>query len=123
MELDFIKKFIEERQKLVNEQKARLKEVDSKLLANCKEYFLEHSKIKIGTCIKTVLLMRNGCNKENYYRVSKIEANVDGTISIYGIKRKINKEFGKREVYITCSSVYDTSIPANYKIVELNDTM
>lgn len=118
MELDFIKKFIEERQKLVDEQKARLKEVDDRLLANCKEYFLKYSKIKIGTHIKTVVLRYDGSRKENYYRVSKIEANVDGTIAIYGIKRKINKEFGKREVYVTCSSVYDTSIPTNYEIVE-----
>lgn len=118
MELDFIKKFINERQKLVYEQKAKLEEVDNKLLASCKEYFLEHSKIKIGTHIKTVVLRYDGSRKENYYRVSKIEANVDGTIAIYGIKRKINKEFGKREVYVTCSSVYDTSIPTNYEIIE-----
>ena len=45
MELDFIKKFIDERQKLVDEQKARLEEVDNRLLASCKEYFLEHSNI------------------------------------------------------------------------------
>lgn len=118
MELNFIKKFIDERQKLVDEQKARLKEVDDRLLTSCKEYFLEHSNIKIGTHIKTVVLRYDGSRKENYYRVSKIEANVDGTIAIYGIKRKINKEFGKREVYVTCSSVYDTSIPDNYEIVE-----
>lgn len=118
MELDFIKKFINERQKLVDEQKARLKEVDDRLLASCKEYFLEHSKIKIGTHIKKVFLNYDGSSKEHYYRVSKIEANVDGTIGIYGIKRKINKEFGKREVYITCSSVYDTSIPVYCEIVE-----
>lgn len=118
MELNFIKKFIDERKKLVDEQKAKLEEVDNRLLINCKEYFLEHSKIKIGTHIKTVVLRYDGSRKENYYRVSKIEANVDGTIAIYGIKRKINKEFGKREVYVTCSSVYDTSIPANYEIVE-----
>ena len=118
MELDFIKKFINERQKLVDEQKARLKEVDDRLLASCKEYFLEHSNIKIGTHIKKVVLIYDGSRKENYYQVSKIEANVNGTIAIYGIKRKINKEFGKREVYVTCSSVYDTSIPANCEIVE-----
>lgn len=119
MELDFIKKFIDERQKLVNEQKARLEEVDNRLLANCKDYFLEHSKIKIGTHIKIVVLKYDGSKKENYYRVSRIEANVDGTIAIYGIKRKINKEFGRREVYITCSSVFDTSIPSDYKILEV----
>lgn len=119
MELDFIKKFIDERQKLVNEQKAKLEEVDTKLLTDCKTYFLEHSKIKIGTHIRNVVLKWDGTKKENYYRVSKIEANTDGTIAIYGIKRKINKEFGKREVYITCSSVYDTSIPSDYEIVEV----
>lgn len=118
MELDFIKKFINERKKLVDEQKARLEEVDDRLLANCKEYFLEHSNIKIGTHIKKVFLNYDGSSKENYYQVSKIEANVDGSIAIYGIKRKINKEFGKLEVYVTCSSVYDTSIPANCEIVE-----
>lgn len=118
MELDFIKKFIDERQKLVDEQKARLKEVDDRLLASCKEYFLEHSKIKIGTHIKKVFINYDRSSKEHYYRVSKIEANVNGSIAIYGIKRKINKEFGKREVYITCSSVYDTSIPVYCEIVE-----
>lgn len=118
MELDFIKKFIDERQKLVDEQKARLKEVDDRLLASCKEYFLEYSKIKIGTYIKKVFINHDGSSKEHYYRVSKIEANVNGTIVIYGIKRKINKEFGKLEVYITGSSVYDTSIPVYCEIVE-----
>lgn len=118
MELDFIKKFINERQKLVYEQKAKLEEVDNKLLASCKEYFLEHSKIKIGTHIRNVVLKWDGSNKENYYKVSKIEPHTDGTIAIYGIKRKVNKEFGKREVYVTCSSVYDTSIPNDCEIVE-----
>lgn len=122
MELDLIKKFIDERQKLVNEQKAKLEEVDNKLLKDCKQYFLEHSKIKIGKHISNVALRYDGSSKEKYYRVSKIEANVDGTIAIYGVKRKINREFGKREVYITCSSIFDMSIPNGYEIIE-NDSM
>lgn len=122
MELDFIKKFIDERQKLINEQKARLEEVDAKLLGDIKQYFLEHSKIKIGTQIKNTVLRYDGTSKENYYRVSKIEPHTDGTIAIYGIKRKINKEFGKREVYVICSSIYNTGIPNGYEIVE-NDPM
>lgn len=118
MELDFIKKFIEERQKLADEQKAKLEEVDNKLLSNCKQYFLEHSKIRIGTHIHCIV-KRRWDTRDNYYRVSRIEANTDGVISIYGVKRKINKEFGKREVYITCSSVYDTSISEDYEIVDV----
>lgn len=121
MELDFIKKFIDERQKLINEQKAKLLEVDTKLLEDIKTYFLEHSKIKIGIHIHNVFIKWDGTKKENYYRVSKIEPHTDGTVAIYGIKRKINREFGKREVYITCSSIYDTAIPKEYEIVEVDN--
>lgn len=50
--------------------------------------------------------------KRQYYKVAKLEASVDGTVIVYGYKRKLDKTWGKRDnIYMFSASIYD-----NYKV-------
>ena len=58
--------------------------------------------------------------KCQYYKVAKLEASVDGTVIVYGYKRKLDKTWGKRDnIFMFIVSIYDNYVPnSNYTKVE-----
>ena len=57
--------------------------------------------------------------KRQYYKVAKFEANVDGSVIVYGYKRKLDKTWGKRDnIFMFVTSIYDDYNTDNYTKVE-----
>lgn len=71
-----------------NKIKALNKEASSDILANC--------PIKVGDVY--VFENDNGWSvKRQYYKVAKLDARADGSVVVYGYKRKLDKNWGKRD--------------------------
>ena len=80
------------------------------ILANC--------PIKVGDVYLTNTTGVCGV-KHQYYKVAKLEASVDGTVTVYGYKRKLDKTWGKRDnIYIFSASIYDNYNVNHYDKVE-----
>ena len=57
--------------------------------------------------------------KRQYYKVAKLEASVDGTVIVYGYKRKLDKTWGKRDnIFMFIASIYDNYNVNRYDKVE-----
>lgn len=57
--------------------------------------------------------------KRQYYKVAKLEASVDGTVIVYGYKRKLDKTWGKRDnIFMFVASIYDNYAVKCYEKVE-----
>lgn len=74
------------------EYKSKIKALDEEasadIIANC--------PIKVGDVYVTE--SNNGWGvKRQYYKVAKIEADINGTVNVYGYKRKLDKTWGKRD--------------------------
>lgn len=69
------------------------------ILANC--------PIKVGDVYMTDVTGAWGV-KHQYYKVAKLEASVDGTVIVYGYKRKLDKTWGKRDnIFMFIAAIYD----------------
>lgn len=80
------------------------------ILANC--------PIKVGDVYVTENNNAWGL-KRQYYKVAKIDATVDGRVSVYGYKRKLDKTWGKRDnIYMFSASIYDNYNVNYYDKVE-----
>jgi hypothetical protein len=80
------------------------------ILANC--------PIKVGNVYLTDVTGAWGV-KHQYYKVAKLEASVDGTVIVYGYKRKLDGTWGKRDnMFMFIASVYDDYNTGNYAKVE-----
>ena len=80
------------------------------ILANC--------PIKVGDVYVTESNKAWGV-KRQYYKVAKLEASVDGTVSVYGYKRKLDKTWGKRDnIYMFSASIHDDYAVDHYEKVE-----
>lgn len=79
---DEIKKDYQNRMKALNE------EASADIIANC--------PIKVGDVYVTESNNAWGV-KRQYYKVAKLYVDVDGTVSAYGYKRKLDKTWGKRD--------------------------
>lgn len=45
--------------------------------------------------------------KRQYYKVAKLDAKIDGTVTVYGHKRKLDKTWGKRDnMFMFITSIY-----------------
>lgn len=101
--------YINKKEEIEAEYKSRMealnKETSADILANC--------PIKIGD----VYLTENNNawrDKRQYYKVAKLDANIDGTITAYGYKRKLDKTWGKRDnIFMFMASMYDDYTPTN----------
>ena len=61
--------------------------------------------------------------KRNYYKIAKFEAKIDGTVTVYGYKRKLDKTWGKRDNnFMFIVSVYDDYNVEHYTKVENYDS-
>ena len=80
------------------------------ILANC--------PIKVGNVYVTENNNAWGL-KRQYYKVAKIDATVDGSVNVYGYKRKLDKTWGKRDnIYMFSASIYDNYNVNHYDKVE-----
>ena len=101
---DEIKKDYQNRMNALND------EATADILANC--------PIKVGDVYVTETNNAWGV-KRNYYKVAKLEANVNGSVDVYGCKRKLDKTWGKRDnMFMFIVSAYDNFAVEHYEKVE-----
>ena len=101
--------YISKKEEIETEYKNRMKELKEEasvdILANC--------NIKIGDVYVTEDNNAWGV-KRQYYKVAKIDATVDGSVTVYGYKRKLDKTWGKRDnIYMFSTSMYNNYNPTN----------
>ena len=95
--------YISKKEEIEAEYKSRMEalneEASADIIANC--------PIKVGD---VYVIESNSAwgPKRQYYKVAKINANIDGTVTVYGHKRKLDKTWGKRDnMFIFITSIYD----------------
>lgn len=109
-----VKCYISKKDKIEAEYKSRMKalneEASADILANC--------PIKVGDVYVTESNSIYGVNRQ-YYKVAKLDANIDGTVTAYGYKRRLNNTWGKRDnIFIFIVSIYNDYKVEHYTKVE-----
>lgn len=106
--------YISKKEEIETEYKSRMKalneEASADILANC--------PIKVGDVYVTENNNAWGV-KRQYYKVAKLEASADGTVIVYGHKRKLDGTWGKRDNnYMFSASIYNNYNVNRYDKVE-----
>lgn len=106
--------YISKKEEIEAEYKSKMealnKEASDDILANC--------PIKVGDVYVTETNNAWGV-KRQYYKVGKLEAKIDGTVTVYGYKRKLDKTWGKRDnIFMFIASMYDNYAVKSYDKVE-----
>ena len=106
--------YVRKRYEIEAEYKSKIKALDEEasadILANC--------PIKVGDVYVTENNNAWGL-KRQYYKIAKVDATVDGRVSVYGYKRKLDKTWGKRDnMFMFIVSVYDNFAVEHYEKVE-----
>lgn len=119
MDKETIRKYIEDRNKLTKDFYDKLQTQDDKF---CEE-LVKFIPIKIGTIIKQSITIPSHIygsqTKTNFYKVIRFKANPDGTAYIIVNKRKLDGNFGVRELTLCLISYYnDFKLDSSYKIVD-----
>ena len=95
--------YISKKEEIEAEYRSKMKalneEASADIIANC--------PIKVGDVY--VIESNNAWGpKRQYYKVAKVEADIDGTVTIYGHKRKLDKTWGKRDnMFMFVTSIYN----------------
>lgn len=110
--------YISKRDEIVKDYKDKLRALDEEayadILANC--------PIKIGDVYTTETDYDWG-PKHKYYKVAKLVPYSDGTVTVYGYKRKLDKTWGKRDSnFMFIVSVYNDYSVERYTKVENYDS-
>ena len=109
-----VKYYISKKEEIEAEYKSRMealnKEASDDILANC--------PIKVGDVY--VIESNNAWGpKRKYYKVAKLDVDVNGTVTVYGYKRKLDKTWGKRDNnFMFIVSVYNDYNVEHYTKVE-----
>lgn len=106
--------YINKKEEIEAEYKSRMntlnKEACADILANC--------PIKVGDVYTTEVDTVWGI-KRQYYKVAKLDANVDGTVAVYGHKRKLDSTWGKRDNnFMFVATMYNDYNTGNYAKIE-----
>lgn len=106
--------YISRKEEIEAEYKSKTKalneEAAADIIANC--------PIKVGDVYVTESNNAWGV-KRQYYKVAKLEASVDGTVIVYGYKRKLDKTWGKRDnIFMFIASMHDNYAVGHYEKVE-----
>ena len=109
-----VKCYINKKEEIEAEYKSKMealnKEASDDILANC--------PIKIGD-VYTIETDDGWGSKRHYYKVAKLVPYVDGTVTVYGYKRKLDKTWGKRDNnFMFIVSVYNDYNVEHYTKVE-----
>lgn len=106
----YINKEHEIKKNYQNRMNALNEEATADILTNC--------PIKIGDVYVTESNNAWGV-KRKYYKVAKLEAKIDGTVTVYGYKRKLDKTWGKRgNILVFIASMYNNYAVEHYDKVE-----
>ena len=106
--------YISKRNEIVEEYTNRIKALDEAANAD----ILTHCPIKVGDIYVTENNNAWGV-KRQYYKVAKLEAKIDGTVSAYGNKSKLDGTWGKRDnIYMFTVSMYNDYTPTDFTKVE-----
>lgn len=106
--------YISKKEEIETEYKSRMKSLNEEASA----YILANCPIKVGDVYVTEDNNAWGV-KRQYYKVAKIDATVDGRVSVYGYKRKLDKTWGKRNnIYMFSASIYNNYNVNHYDKVE-----
>lgn len=109
-----VKCYINKRDEIVKDYKNRLSALDEEACAD----ILVNCPIKVGD-VYTIETDAGWGPKRQYYKVAKLDANIDGTVNVYGYKRKLDKTWGKRDnIFMFIASVYDNFAVEHYEKVE-----
>ncbi|MGN1028704.1 MAG: hypothetical protein ACI4P7_01275 [Bacilli bacterium] len=101
---DEIKKDYQNRMNALNE------EACADILANC--------PISVGD-VYVIESNNTWDTKRRYYKVAKLEASVDGTVIVYGHKRKLDGTWGKRDNnFMFIASIYNDYNTGTYVKVD-----
>lgn len=109
-----VKRYINRKDEIEAEYKSKMKalneEASADIIANC--------PIKVGDVY--VFENNNACGiKRQYYKVAKIEADINGTVNVYGYKRKLDKTWGKRDnIFMFIALMYNDYNVEHYDKVE-----
>ena len=119
MDKETIRKYIEDRNKLTKDFYDKLKVQDDKFY----EELVKSIPIKIGTIIKRSITINSQIygsqTKTSFYKVIRFKANIDGTAYIIANKRKLDGNFGVREITLCLISYHnDFKLEDSYKIVD-----
>ena len=119
MDKETIRKYIEDRNKLTKDFYDKLKVQDDKFY----EELVKSIPIKIGTIIKRSITINSQIygnqTKTSFYKVIRFKANIDGTAYIIANKRKLDGNFGVRELSLCLISYHnDFKLENSYKIVD-----
>lgn len=114
MDKETIRKYIEDRNKITKDFYDKLQAQDDKF---CEE-LVKSIPIKIGTIIKRSITI-NSQTKTSFYKVIRFEANPNGIVYIIVNKRKLDGNFGVRELTLCPISYHnDFKLENSYKIVD-----
>ena len=119
MDKETIRKYIEDRNKLTKDFYDKLKVQDDKFY----EELVKSIPIKIGTIIKRSITINSQIygsqTKTSFYKVIRFNANIAGTAYIIANKRKLDSNFGVREITL-CIIYYNNGfkLEDSYKIVD-----
>ena len=106
--------YISKRDEIVKDYKDRLHDLNEEACTD----ILDNCPIKVGD-VYTIETDTGLGPKRQYYKVAKLNANVDGTVYIYGYKRKLDKTWGKRDNnFMFIVSVYNDYNVEHYTKVE-----
>lgn len=106
--------YVRKRYEIEAEYESKIKALDEEasadILANC--------PIKVGDVY--VIENNNVLGlKRQYYKIAKVDATIDGRVSVYGYKRKLDKTWGKRDnIYMFSASIYNNYNVDYYDKVE-----
>ena len=98
-----VKCYISKKEEIEAEYRSKIKALNEKasadILANC--------PIKVGDVY--VIESNNAWGpKRKYYKVSKLDVDINGTVNVYGYKRKLDKTWGKRDnMFMFVTSIYN----------------
>ena len=106
--------YINKKEEIEAEYKSKMealnKEASDDILANC--------PIKIGDVYVTESNNAWGV-KRKYYKVAKLDVDINGTVNVYGYKRKLDKTWGKRDNnFMFIASMYNDYNVEHYTKVE-----
>ena len=119
MDKETIRKYIEDRNKLTKDFYDKLKAQDDKFY----EELVKSIPIKIGTIIKKSITINSQIygsqTRTSFYKVIRFKPNIDGTAYIIANKRKLDGNFGVREITL-CIIYYNNGfkLEDSYKIVD-----
>lgn len=98
-----VQRYIIMKEEIEAEYKSKMKALNEKAIAD----IIANCPIKVGDVYVTEPNNAWGV-KRQYYKVAKLEANIDGTVVAYGYKRKLDKTWGKRDnIFMFIASIYN----------------